>query len=394
MHNSVVCTEDVPFFAAQAVDREKLAATFLGTSQLDALQSLCREWPRGPIDADFHQPLASQVPALLLSGAADPVTPAVLCRRGRAWLRPVAAHHAAGPGPWAAAAEPASTASWPTSCRWPRRGQPLRVGPALRQPASARAILPVIERTGAMIEAAAARQAFRRRSSRCARFRSRPRMAASPACWVPMARARARRCASCAPRSAPTSGRPASTASWSAAANAALRRRARRAAAQCRPVSRAHARARTSIYFARLAGLSTRRPRARAPTSSIELLDMQDIADRRTKGFSQGQKVRTALAPRAGAWAAQPHPRRTHQRARRAGRAQAARAAAAPARRGPLHRVLQPRDAGSGAAVRRGRRHRRAARSWPRARPRRCAQRTGAASFEDAFVALTGEGAA
>ena len=75
MHNSVVCTEDVPFFAAQPQDRDKLAATFLGTSQIDALQTLCREWPRGPIDADFHQPLASKVPALLLSGSADPVTP-------------------------------------------------------------------------------------------------------------------------------------------------------------------------------------------------------------------------------------------------------------------------------------------------------------------------------
>ncbi|MEO6169403.1 MAG: alpha/beta fold hydrolase [Lysobacter sp.] len=75
MHNSVVCTEDVPFFASPLVNREKLAATFLGNSQLDALQALCREWPRGPMDPDFHQPLSSRVPALLLSGSADPVTP-------------------------------------------------------------------------------------------------------------------------------------------------------------------------------------------------------------------------------------------------------------------------------------------------------------------------------
>ena len=32
-------------------------------------------WPRGPMDADFRQPLASDVPVLLLSGADDPVTP-------------------------------------------------------------------------------------------------------------------------------------------------------------------------------------------------------------------------------------------------------------------------------------------------------------------------------
>lgn len=75
MHNSVVCTEDVPFFREDAQDRERLATTFLGVTQLDALRALCVDWPRGPIDADFHAPLASKVPALLLSGTADPVTP-------------------------------------------------------------------------------------------------------------------------------------------------------------------------------------------------------------------------------------------------------------------------------------------------------------------------------
>jgi pimeloyl-ACP methyl ester carboxylesterase len=75
MHNSVVCTEDVPFFKEDAQERERLAATFLGVSQLDALRALCMNWPRGPIDADFHAPLASKVPALLLSGTSDPVTP-------------------------------------------------------------------------------------------------------------------------------------------------------------------------------------------------------------------------------------------------------------------------------------------------------------------------------
>ena len=39
------------------------------------LQSLCEVWPRGPIDADLHAPLKSDVPVLLLSGGNDPVTP-------------------------------------------------------------------------------------------------------------------------------------------------------------------------------------------------------------------------------------------------------------------------------------------------------------------------------
>jgi pimeloyl-ACP methyl ester carboxylesterase len=75
MHHSVVCTEDLPFVEAGAIDRARLAGTFLGTTQLDALQDVCTFWPRGVLDADFRAPLRSDVPALLLSGADDPVTP-------------------------------------------------------------------------------------------------------------------------------------------------------------------------------------------------------------------------------------------------------------------------------------------------------------------------------
>ena len=86
MHNSVVCTEDVPFWDPRAIDRAALAATFLGTSEVDALASLCRIWPHGPIDADLHQPLRSAVPALLLSGGDDPVTPPAYAREAGATL--------------------------------------------------------------------------------------------------------------------------------------------------------------------------------------------------------------------------------------------------------------------------------------------------------------------
>ena len=75
MHNSVVCAEDVPLFAAYAVDRARIASTYLGTRQLDGLVSVCRVWPRGEVDEDLHAPLTSAVPALLLSGSDDPVTP-------------------------------------------------------------------------------------------------------------------------------------------------------------------------------------------------------------------------------------------------------------------------------------------------------------------------------
>jgi len=75
MHNSVVCTEDVPFYKPELIDRARLSRTFLGTTQVDALVSLCDGWPRGPIDADLHAPLKSDTPVLLLSGGNDPVTP-------------------------------------------------------------------------------------------------------------------------------------------------------------------------------------------------------------------------------------------------------------------------------------------------------------------------------
>src|ERR1700677_1616301 len=73
MQNSVVCSEDVPFFGG--VDRRQLEATYQGTEQIDTLAEICKLWPKGPVDADLHAPLHSDVPTLLLSGEADPVTP-------------------------------------------------------------------------------------------------------------------------------------------------------------------------------------------------------------------------------------------------------------------------------------------------------------------------------
>jgi pimeloyl-ACP methyl ester carboxylesterase len=81
MHNSVVCAEDVPFFPG--IDRERLAQTYLGAAQVDALVALCHFWPRGPMDADLHAPLRTAVPTLLLSGGADPVTPPAFAEQAR-----------------------------------------------------------------------------------------------------------------------------------------------------------------------------------------------------------------------------------------------------------------------------------------------------------------------
>jgi pimeloyl-ACP methyl ester carboxylesterase len=75
MQNSVICSEDAPFFAAAAIDRAAISRTYQGTDQLDGLVEICKLWPRGPVDSDLHSPLKSAIPTLLLSGEADPVTP-------------------------------------------------------------------------------------------------------------------------------------------------------------------------------------------------------------------------------------------------------------------------------------------------------------------------------
>ena len=75
MHNAVMCTEDVPFYLDASIDRAALNASFMGHVQLEALEAICSVWPAGPIDDDFKQPLSTEIPTLLLSGSADPITP-------------------------------------------------------------------------------------------------------------------------------------------------------------------------------------------------------------------------------------------------------------------------------------------------------------------------------
>jgi pimeloyl-ACP methyl ester carboxylesterase len=75
MQNTVICSEDVPFYSAARIDAAAISRTYQGTEQLDAFQEVCKLWPHGPVDADLHSPLRSNIPTLLLSGEADPVTP-------------------------------------------------------------------------------------------------------------------------------------------------------------------------------------------------------------------------------------------------------------------------------------------------------------------------------
>ena len=75
MHNSVVCTEDAPFFSGEAVTNEELAATYIGPVLKESIETMCSLWPAGVMDPDFKQPLNTDIPVLLLSGEVDPITP-------------------------------------------------------------------------------------------------------------------------------------------------------------------------------------------------------------------------------------------------------------------------------------------------------------------------------
>lgn len=71
MQYSVICSEDADLLTARPQD----AHTILGTRMVDALKAVCSVWPKGTRPADFHQPLKTATPVLLLAGQYDPVTP-------------------------------------------------------------------------------------------------------------------------------------------------------------------------------------------------------------------------------------------------------------------------------------------------------------------------------
>ncbi|MBS0558036.1 MAG: alpha/beta fold hydrolase [Proteobacteria bacterium] len=71
MQLSVVCSEDADLLASRAQD----ANTLLGNHLVDGIKAACEVWPHEPRPADFHAPLKTDIPVLILEGAFDPVTP-------------------------------------------------------------------------------------------------------------------------------------------------------------------------------------------------------------------------------------------------------------------------------------------------------------------------------
>lgn len=74
MNLSVLCAEDFPFMDAAAAE-QAAQGSYLGNIQYEELAAMCAIWPKGEVPADFKSPVAVDVPVLLLSGEADPVTP-------------------------------------------------------------------------------------------------------------------------------------------------------------------------------------------------------------------------------------------------------------------------------------------------------------------------------
>ena len=73
MFYAVTCTEDAPLIAAEeAVERAE--DSVFGDRTVNFVE-VCNEWPKGQVSPEFREPVSSDVPVLILSGAADPITP-------------------------------------------------------------------------------------------------------------------------------------------------------------------------------------------------------------------------------------------------------------------------------------------------------------------------------
>ena len=73
MFYAVTCTEDAPLISASVAQQNGDQSVF-GDRTVD-FSEVCAEWPKGKISPEFREPVVSDVPVLILSGDADPITP-------------------------------------------------------------------------------------------------------------------------------------------------------------------------------------------------------------------------------------------------------------------------------------------------------------------------------
>ena len=75
MYLTVTCSESVAVISDDDIVRGS-RGSFVGEDRTRVHVRACAEWPRGSIPAAFHEPVASPVPVLMLSGELDAATPA------------------------------------------------------------------------------------------------------------------------------------------------------------------------------------------------------------------------------------------------------------------------------------------------------------------------------
>lgn len=100
---SSLCREEVP-----RTEGVPLAAGFTGESWLASWRTMCRDFPADPLPDGYAEPVTTDVPVLLLSGALDPVTPPASADKAaahlpRAWhlVAPATGHIVTGGAPCA-----------------------------------------------------------------------------------------------------------------------------------------------------------------------------------------------------------------------------------------------------------------------------------------------------
>ncbi|HTF97788.1 MAG TPA: alpha/beta hydrolase [Cellvibrio sp.] len=72
MHFSVLCNEDWYFISANDVET---TPPFFGLNAIKDRDAVCAFWPKANLPEEYYQPIHSEIPALLLSGKHDPITP-------------------------------------------------------------------------------------------------------------------------------------------------------------------------------------------------------------------------------------------------------------------------------------------------------------------------------
>jgi len=78
---AAICAEDIPGLT-EAVIKRDTEGTYVGDSQVRRYQRYCEAWGvAGNIPKDFHAPVRSPAPTLLISGALDPATPPETARQ-------------------------------------------------------------------------------------------------------------------------------------------------------------------------------------------------------------------------------------------------------------------------------------------------------------------------